>query len=206
MAVAKVDACSPARPRVNCPQGSWREWRDMRREPTMASVTGQKRTHLSLEKKVEVIRKSKDNPSIGLCALAEIFQCSKTQICAILKKKESILASYESNASTSKKTHEVRSIQILITPSMSGIVLLVLRTYIQMVHSSLKRLGRSLSVWVSMILLVLMGGLTSGSNVTILEKSQYVANPVTCRGQRLLLGRRVFPRFCRDMRREMCIT
>ena len=37
----------------------------------MASVTGQKRTHLSLEKKVEVIRKSKDNPSIGLRALAE---------------------------------------------------------------------------------------------------------------------------------------
>ena len=68
----------------------------------MASVTGQKRTHLSLEKKVEVIRKSKDNPSIGLRALAEIFQCSKTQICAILKK-ESILVSYESNASTSKK-------------------------------------------------------------------------------------------------------
>ena len=68
----------------------------------MASVTGQKRTHLSLEKKVEVIRKSKDNP-IGLRALAEIFQCSKTQICAILKKKESILASYKSNASTSKK-------------------------------------------------------------------------------------------------------
>ena len=57
---------------------------------------------------------------------------------------------------------------------MSGIVLLVLRTYIQMVHSSLKRLGRSLSVWVSMILLVLICGSTSGSNVTILEKSQYV--------------------------------
>ena len=70
----------------------------------MASAMGQKRTHLSLEKKVEVIRKSKDNPSIGLRALAEIFQCSKTQISAILKKRESILASYESNASTSKKT------------------------------------------------------------------------------------------------------
>ena len=70
----------------------------------MASATGKKRTHLSLEKKVEVIRKFKDNPSIGLRALAKIFQCSKTQISAILKKTESILASYESNASTSKKT------------------------------------------------------------------------------------------------------
>ena len=49
----------------------------------MASATGQKWTHLSLEKKVEVIRKSKDNPSIGIRALAEIFQCSKTQISAI---------------------------------------------------------------------------------------------------------------------------
>ena len=62
------------------------------------------RTHLSLERKVEVISKSRENPSLSVRALADIFSCSKTQISAILKKKSSILASYESNASTSKTT------------------------------------------------------------------------------------------------------
>ena len=98
----------------------------MKREPVMASAVGQKQTHLSLEKKVEVIRKVKDNSSIGLRTLAEIFQCSKTQISAILKKTKSILASYESNASTSEKTRSSKYSDI----TKSGIVLLVLKTYI----------------------------------------------------------------------------
>ena len=67
----------------------------------MASVT--QRTHLSLEKKVEVIKKARNHPGITVCSLAELFNCGKTQISYILKNKDSILASYESNASTSKQ-------------------------------------------------------------------------------------------------------
>ena len=60
------------------------------------------RIHLSLEKKVEVIKEAKNYPGMTLRSLAERFNCGKTQISYILKKKQSILASYESNASTSK--------------------------------------------------------------------------------------------------------
>ena len=67
----------------------------------VSSSSTRKSIHLSSEKRVEIISKSKDNPAIGVRALAEIFSCSKTQIATILKQKESILASYESNASTS---------------------------------------------------------------------------------------------------------
>ena len=73
----------------------------------VSSSSTRKRTHLSLEKKVENISKSKDNPGIGVRALADIFSCSKTQIAAILKQKESILASYESSASISKKIKSI---------------------------------------------------------------------------------------------------
>ena len=44
--------------------------------------------------------------------MADIFSCSKTQIAAILKQKESILASYESNASTSKKSRASKFLDI----------------------------------------------------------------------------------------------
>ena len=73
-------------------------------EVSSSSASARKRTYLSLEKKVEIIRKSKDNPSVGVRTMADIFNCSKTQIAAILKQKESILAAFESNASTSKKS------------------------------------------------------------------------------------------------------
>jgi hypothetical protein len=63
---------------------------------------------LSLEKKVEIICKCKDNRGIGVRALADIFRCSKTQIAAI----ESILAYYESNASTSKKSRASKFVDI----------------------------------------------------------------------------------------------
>ena len=78
----------------------------------VSSSSTRKRTHLSLEKKVEIISKSKDNPGIGVRALADIFSCSKTQIAAILKQKESILASYESNASISKKSRAPKFLDI----------------------------------------------------------------------------------------------
>jgi len=68
----------------------------------MAS-SSRKRKHLSLERKVEVIKEAKKHPGITVRTLAEKFDCGKTQISDILKSKESILASYECNASTSKK-------------------------------------------------------------------------------------------------------
>ena len=80
-----------------------------------------KRTYLSLYKKVEITSKSKDNPGIGVRALADILSCSKMQIAAILQQKESILASYESNASTSKKNQEHPSFSILMKPSINSI-------------------------------------------------------------------------------------
>ena len=67
------------------------------------SCSGKKRVHLSLETKVKVIKKSAQHPGITVRTLAEEFKCGKTQISDILKCKESILAAYESNASTSKK-------------------------------------------------------------------------------------------------------
>ena len=78
----------------------------------VSSSSNRKRTHLSLEKKVEIISKSKTNPGIGVRVLADIFSCSKTQIAAILKQKESILSSYESNASTSKKSRASKFLDI----------------------------------------------------------------------------------------------
>ena len=49
-----------------------------------SAVAGKKRCHLTLEKKVEVIKKSKSNPSLSVRALSEIFGCGKTQISDIL--------------------------------------------------------------------------------------------------------------------------
>ena len=56
-----------------------------------------KRNHLTLEKKVEVIKRAGGKTSIRSLALE--FNCGRTQIGEILKKKESILNLYSSNAS-----------------------------------------------------------------------------------------------------------
>ena len=66
-------------------------------------MASRKRTHLSIEKKAEVIKYAKDHTGVGIRALAESFGIGKTQVSGILKNKETILAAYESNASTSKK-------------------------------------------------------------------------------------------------------
>ena len=50
-----------------------------------------------------MIKKARNHPGITVRSLAELFNCGKTQISYILKNKDSILASYESNASTSKQ-------------------------------------------------------------------------------------------------------
>ena len=63
--------------------------------------------YLSLEKKVDLIRHVQSNPSQSLRSLETIFGCGKTQICKVLKNKESILAEYQSNASSSR-VHSIR--------------------------------------------------------------------------------------------------
>ena len=65
-------------------------------------MASKKRTLLSIEKKAEVIKYAKDHTGVGVRALAELFGIGKTQVSEILKNKETILAAYESNASTSK--------------------------------------------------------------------------------------------------------
>ena len=60
------------------------------------------RVYLFLEKKVEIIKHTQSNPGLSLRSLEIIFGCGKTQIGKILKNKESILASYQSNASGSR--------------------------------------------------------------------------------------------------------
>ena len=60
------------------------------------------RVYLSLEKKVEIIKHTQCNPGLSLRSLESLFGCGKTQIGKILKNKESILASYQSNASGSR--------------------------------------------------------------------------------------------------------
>ena len=72
-------------------------------QKVMASVKV-KRTHLSLEKKIEVIKYARNHPGTSVRAIAEaIGSIGKTQVSEILKKKDTILSAYESNASTSKK-------------------------------------------------------------------------------------------------------
>ena len=68
----------------------------------MAEKQVQKNT-LPLGEKVKLINYAKRNPSIGSRKIAEIFKCGRTQVQAILKAKESIIADFETNAPASRK-------------------------------------------------------------------------------------------------------
>ena len=68
----------------------------------MAEKQVQKNT-LSLGNRVEVIDYAKKNPGVGTRRIAEIFKCGRTQVQAILKTKESIIADFETNAPASRK-------------------------------------------------------------------------------------------------------
>lgn len=67
----------------------------------MAS-TPKPRNYLTLKKKVEVIKVAEKNRGMSTRELGDQFDCGKTQIAKILKNKESILSSYESNPSGSR--------------------------------------------------------------------------------------------------------
>ena len=63
------------------------------------SSAKKQRKHLTLQEKVEVIRKSEKNPKLPLRELGDFFCCGKTQVAGILKAKDEILALYEENRS-----------------------------------------------------------------------------------------------------------
>ena len=65
-------------------------------------MSQKQRVHLTLEKKVEVIKTAKKNRTLTYKALGQIFGCGKTQLGSILKNQAAILESYEANASKSR--------------------------------------------------------------------------------------------------------
>lgn len=60
------------------------------------------RNFLTLKRKVDVIREKERNPSMTHRTLAEMFDCGRTQVAQIIKKKDSIMALYQSNAPGSR--------------------------------------------------------------------------------------------------------
>ena len=60
------------------------------------------KNYLELKKKIELIKTLQKNPGISIRALGGIFQCGKSQIAQILKNKEYLLATFESNASENR--------------------------------------------------------------------------------------------------------
>ena len=72
---------------------------------TFTMATTRKRVHLSIDKKVEVIKYAADHPRVGVRAIGEQFKVSKTQVSDILKNKESIQTAFESNLATHQKPH-----------------------------------------------------------------------------------------------------
>lgn len=58
-----------------------------------------KRNNLTLKQKHEVIKEAESNPGIGIWKLAGKFECGKTQVLCILKKRDEIEALYSENAS-----------------------------------------------------------------------------------------------------------
>lgn len=66
-------------------------------------ATAKKRVHLSIDKKVEVIKYAADHPGVGVRAIGEQFKIGKTQVSDILKNKDSIQTAFESNLATHQK-------------------------------------------------------------------------------------------------------
>ena len=66
-------------------------------------ATARKRVHLSIDKKVEVIKYAAGHPGVGVRAIGEHFKVSKTQVSDILKNNESIQTAFESNVATHQK-------------------------------------------------------------------------------------------------------
>ena len=70
---------------------------------TFDIATAKKRVHLSIDKKVEVIKYAADHPGVSVRAIGEQFKIGKTQVSDILKNKDSIHTAFESNLATHQK-------------------------------------------------------------------------------------------------------
>lgn len=66
------------------------------------NMASKERHYLTLEKKVELIKYVQKNPGTSVRALGELFGCGRTQVGKILKTRESLLALYKCNASSSR--------------------------------------------------------------------------------------------------------
>ena len=69
----------------------------------MSSGSKRKRQDLDLKTRCEVVRFKENNPHVSARKLADQFKCGKTQIQAILLKKDEILKDYESNLNVNVK-------------------------------------------------------------------------------------------------------
>ena len=58
------------------------------------------RVHLTIDKKVEVIKYAAERPGVGVRAIGEHFKIGKTQVSTILWSKDSIQTSFETNLVT----------------------------------------------------------------------------------------------------------
>ena len=66
-------------------------------------ATAKKRVHLTIDKKVEIIKYAADHPGTGVRALGEHFKVGKTQVSDILKNKDDIQKAFESNLAAHQK-------------------------------------------------------------------------------------------------------
>ena len=57
-----------------------------------------KRNELTLKQKYDLVKKAEECPKMTSRDLAVVFKCGKTQVCSILKKKASIIESFEANS------------------------------------------------------------------------------------------------------------
>lgn len=73
------------------------------------AMASRKRKHLTLENKVQIIKRHKEGRSVK--ALQHEYQCGQTQIYSIIKQQDDILATYESNSSRSSHSlgHKARN-------------------------------------------------------------------------------------------------
>ena len=69
----------------------------------LEKMAARKRNELSLKKKVEVIEYARKNPNVGSGKLASLFECGKTQIQTILRKRGDIMADFEKNSDGGRK-------------------------------------------------------------------------------------------------------
>ena len=83
----------------------------------MSSGSKRKRQDLDLKTRCEVVRFKENNPHVSARKLADQFKCGKTQIQAILLKKDEILKDYESNLNVNIKRVRGPQHSLSIRPS-----------------------------------------------------------------------------------------